>query len=151
MMNPPGKAVISKLVTVSEFHTGEHGLGRCNPSRAGLNEPARGENGRAANFGPLPLCMELNLSGMATLRHHVENLLSLWCSAVDAGDCGCSVNYSEMPPRVWITNALPLFQQTCRIFSVWIRADRPRPGGYFQISLCGAMASSHSTRPLSRH
>jgi hypothetical protein len=88
MRNPPGKAVISKLVTGSEFHVGEHGPSRCNPSRSGLNEPARGENGQAANFGPLPLCMELNLSGMATLRHHVENLLSLWCFAVDAGDCG---------------------------------------------------------------
>jgi hypothetical protein len=88
MRNPPGKAVISKLVTGSAIQVGEHGPARCNPSRSGLNEPARGENGRAANFVPLPLCMELNLSGLATLRHHVENLLSLWCSAVDAGDCG---------------------------------------------------------------
>src|SRR5688500_12497108 len=88
MRNPPGKAVISKLVTGSEIQVGEHGPARCNPSRSGLHEPARGENGREANFVPLPLCMELNLSGLATLRHHVENLLSLWCSAVDAGDCG---------------------------------------------------------------
>lgn len=88
MRNLPGKAVISKLVTGSEFNVGERGPGRRRPSWAGLNENSPEVNGRAANFGPLPLCMELNLSGMATLRHHVENLLSLWCFAIDAGDCG---------------------------------------------------------------
>lgn len=87
-MNLPGTAVIPKLVTHSKFLVGEHGPGRRHPSLDGLNEPTRGEDGRAATFLPLPLCMELNLSGMATLRHHVENLLSLWCSAADAGDCG---------------------------------------------------------------
>lgn len=87
-MNLPGKAVIPKLVTYSELHMGEHGPARRHPSRVGLNEPTPGDDGRATTFGPLPLCMELNQSGMATLRHHVENLLSLWCSAADAGDCG---------------------------------------------------------------
>jgi hypothetical protein len=77
MMNLPGKAAIPKLVIDSEFHVGEHGPARRHSSRAGLNGPTPGEDGRAATFGPLPLCMELNLSGMATLRHHVENLLSL--------------------------------------------------------------------------
>lgn len=88
MMNLPTKAVIPKLVTGSEFHVGEHGPERRRPSLAGLNEHTPEVNGRAAKFGPIPVCMELNLSGMATLRHHVENLLSLWCSAADAGDCG---------------------------------------------------------------
>jgi hypothetical protein len=87
-MNLPSKAVIPKLVTGSGFHVGEHGPGCRHPSLDGLNEPTPGEDGRAATLGPLPLGMELNLSGMATLRHHVENLLSSWCSAADAGDCG---------------------------------------------------------------
>jgi hypothetical protein len=87
-MNLPRKAMIPRLVTDSEFHVEEHGLGRRHPSRAGRKERTPGENGRAPKFRPLPLSMELNLSGTATLRHHVENLLSLWCSASDAGDCG---------------------------------------------------------------
>jgi hypothetical protein len=87
MMNPPAKAVTSKLVTGSKLHPGEQGPALCNPSRAGLIEPTRRENGQVVNPGPLPLGMEVNPGGMATLRHHVENLLSLWCSAADAGDC----------------------------------------------------------------
>jgi hypothetical protein len=88
MMGLPGKAVIPKRVTDNELHVGEQGPGRRHPSRAGVNEPSPGDHGRATTFGTIPLCMELNLSEMATLRHHVENLLSLWCSAADAGDCG---------------------------------------------------------------
>lgn len=105
MRNPPGKAVNSKLVTGSEIHLGEHGPGRCNSSRSGLNEPARGENGLNEYSVALPLCMELNLSGMATLRHHVENLLSLWCSAVDAGDCSLL--------RELLRDASPLMDNEC--------------------------------------
>ncbi|GAA4039444.1 hypothetical protein GCM10023063_25960 [Arthrobacter methylotrophus] len=88
MMNLAGDAMIPQLVTNSEFRVGEHFPGGGQPPRAGLNDPAAGDDGRAPTFRPLPLCMELNLGGVAMLRHHVENLLSLWCSAADAGDCG---------------------------------------------------------------
>ena len=100
MGNPLGNAVVSKVGTGSEFDAGEHDPGRCPPSRPAPNEPARGENGQA-NFGLLPICMELNLSGMATLRHHVENLLSLWCLAVDTGDCGLLRKlFGDASPRI---------------------------------------------------
>lgn len=149
MMNLPGKAVIPKLVTDSEFHVGEHGPGSRHPSRAGLNEPTPGDDGRAAKFGPLPLCMELNLSGMATLRHHVENLLSLWCSAVDAGDCGllrellgdsspCMDNECFTPGSAGMSEFLCLYPQgpdkSTRVFSnlsVW----RENDFGYYSASV----------------
>lgn len=149
MMNLPGKTVIPKLVAGTEFHAGEPGPGRRHPSRAGLDEHTPDENGRASKFGPLPLCMELNLSGMATLRHHVENLLSLWCSAVDAGDCAllhellgdaspCMDSECFTPVSAGTSDSLRLDRQgrerSTRIFSnlsVWRESDF----GYYTASV----------------
>jgi hypothetical protein len=148
-MNLPRQAMIPKLVTDSEFHVGEHGPGRRHPSRAGLNEATPGLNGRAPKFRSLPLCMELNLSGMATLRHHVENLLSLWCSAVDAGDCGllrellgdgspCTDNGCFTPVSAGMSGFLCLYPQgkaksrrTFSNLSVWRDSDF----GYYSASI----------------
>ncbi|UYY83109.1 hypothetical protein OIT41_08785 [Arthrobacter sp. YA7-1] len=55
------------------------------PSHTGQKETS-GTARVDKEFGALPMCLELNLAAMVTLRHHVENLLSLWCTALDAHD-----------------------------------------------------------------
>jgi hypothetical protein len=79
--------VMPRLIQVSEIRGMEpHHRDGLQPSHPGQKETSPGTAGTDKAFGPLPMCLELNLGVMATLRHHVENLLSLWCSALDAHD-----------------------------------------------------------------
>lgn len=73
--------------TVSHVRTGESYSPTFHRSPIGQEDPSSGR-GPETTFGPLPVSLELNLGGLTTLRHHVENLLSLWCTALDTNDLG---------------------------------------------------------------
>jgi hypothetical protein len=88
VMNGAAKPVSSRLEMAGNLRTKESYAPDLRRSAIVQEEPFWGDGAPDTAFRPLPLSLELNLGGLSTLRHHVENLLSLWCSALDANDSG---------------------------------------------------------------